>query len=104
MSDQHHNLALARVVDSEASVAPNCEFPHYAIEVRHRHERTVERWLRLQGLSPFLPALKNARQWSDRVVEIEIPLFPRYVFCPIDLKNRLPILTAPGVLGIVGAG
>lgn len=43
------------------------------------------------------------RRWSDRTVVAEVPLFPGYVFCQFDPhERRVPILTTPGVLGIVG--
>jgi len=32
------------------------------------------------------------------------PLFPGYVFCRFDPKVRLPILTTPGVISVVGFG
>src|SRR5947207_12670311 len=102
MVHSNKSVTPAYAKKPETCVPNNCKFPHYAIEVRHRHERTVERWLRLQGLTPFLPVLKNARQWSERIAEIDVPLFWRYVSGAIDLKDRLPSLTAPGVLGIVG--
>lgn len=44
------------------------------------------------------------KQWSDRVVEAEMPLFPGYVFCRFDSKKRVPILSTPGVFAIVGFG
>lgn len=43
-------------------------------------------------------------RWSDRVKTVEKPLFPGYVFCGFDPHRRLPILTTPGVLHIVGFG
>jgi transcription antitermination factor NusG len=51
-----------------------------------------------------LPCYKSRRRWSDRFKEIVLPLFPGYVFCQLDLSNRLPIVTTPGVNSIVGAG
>lgn len=86
------------------SISDQVEQPHYAIQVRYRYERVVERMLQLRGLSPFVPVYKKRQKWSDRIVEIEIPLFPGYVFCPLNLANRLPVLSAPGVISIVGAG
>jgi transcription antitermination factor NusG len=38
------------------------------------------------------------------VKELELPLFPGYSFCRFDVSHRLPILTTPGVIGIVGIG
>jgi transcription antitermination factor NusG len=35
---------------------------------------------------------------------VELPLFPGYVFCRIDPRLRLPILTIPSVLHFVGIG
>jgi transcription antitermination factor NusG len=43
-------------------------------------------------------------RWSDRIKTIEKPLFPGYVFCHFSPHRRLPILTTPGVLHIVGIG
>jgi transcription antitermination factor NusG len=44
------------------------------------------------------------RQWSDRIKVIDLPLFPGYLFCRIDLNKRLPLLTTPGFLYLVGKG
>jgi transcription antitermination factor NusG len=52
----------------------------------------------------FLPSCKVRRRWTDRAKETELPLFPGYVFCRLDSANRLPVLMATGVLGIVGVG
>jgi transcriptional antiterminator RfaH len=62
--------------------------------------------LALQGLGyeQFQPARPVRRQWSDRVKVIQEPLFPGYLFCRFDPQNRLPVLTAPGVISIVSLG
>jgi transcription antitermination factor NusG len=61
--------------------------------------------LRGKGYEEFLPLYRSRRQWSDRIKELELPLFPGYLFCRFDVSDRLmPILTTPGVIGIVGAG
>ena len=61
--------------------------------------------LRGKGYEEFLPLYCSRRQWSDRVKHIDLPLFPGYLFCRFDPQDRLvPVLTTPGVIGIVGAG
>lgn len=47
---------------------------------------------------------RSKRKWSDRTKELELPLFPGYLFCRFDFSNRLPILITPGVKLIVGFG
>ena len=43
---------------------------------------------------------------QDRGVKtVDLPLFPGYLFCRLDIRERLlPVLTTPGVIRIVGAG
>jgi transcription antitermination factor NusG len=62
--------------------------------------------LRLEnaGYESFLPVAKCTHHWSDRQEELDVPLFPGYVFCRMNPRHRLPILQAPGVIQIVGIG
>jgi transcription antitermination factor NusG len=57
-----------------------------------------------KGLECFLPLCRDRRQWSDRVAQVELPLFTGYVFCRLNLSNRMPVLTTPGIVRIVGVG
>lgn len=77
-------------------------FPWYALQVRTQHERGVAEFLRGGGFDWFLPLYKCRKRWSDRVKEVEIPLFPGYLFCRFNAHDRLPILKTPGVIQIVG--
>ena len=76
----------------------------YALHAHSRFEKAVVRNLEGKGFEPFLPLCTRVRRWSDRIKQVEIPLFPGYVFCRFDASNRLPILTIPGVSGVVGYG
>lgn len=78
--------------------------PWFAVAVRTRWERAVESSIVSKGYTCFVPVFKERRRWSDRWKEIESPLFPGYVFSQLDIGNRLPVLTSPGVLYIVGTG
>jgi len=77
--------------------------PWYALWVRSRHEKSVADMLTGKGIETFLPLHRSRRRWSDRIRELDLPLIPGYVFCRFDMKNRLPVLTTPGVVQIVGA-
>jgi len=78
--------------------------PWYAICVRSKFEPLVSKALSGKGYDEYLPLYRSRRKWSDRSTDLEIPLFPGYLFCRLDVQNRLPILTTPGVISIVGTG
>jgi len=77
-------------------------YPWFALHVRSRHENSVAAILGGKGYECFLPLYRSRRLWSDRIKEIELPLFAGYVFCRFDMQRRLPILTTPGVVEVVG--
>ena len=76
----------------------------YALRIQSRLSGLASVTLRGKGYEEFCPLYRALRRWSDRVKQVELPLFPGYLFCRFDVNDRLPILTAPGVIGIVGAG
>ena len=79
-------------------------WPWFALQVRSRREGPIATHLQGQGFECFLPLYKSTRRWSDRIKEVEQPLFPGYLFCRFDLHNRGPLLMTPGVQQIVGIG
>jgi transcription elongation factor/antiterminator RfaH len=82
----------------------DARLPWFAMQVRSRREAMVATQLKGQGYECFLPLYKSERRWSDRVKEIEQPLFPGYLFCRFEFHNRGPLLRTPGVQQIVGIG
>src|SRR5579871_6460895 len=76
----------------------------YAVRVKSNRENVVASSLEGKDLDCFLPTYIARRQWSDRVVDTEIPLFRGYVFCFLNAAERLPVLTIPGVIDLVGIG
>jgi transcription antitermination factor NusG len=76
----------------------------FALKVRTRGEFLVGESLRHRGTDVFLPTYLECRRYSDRIKKVPAALFPGYLFCRIDSKYRLPILTTPGVEHFVGAG
>jgi transcription antitermination factor NusG len=72
--------------------------------VKHQHERTVAAALSHKGIQTLLPLYRDRRTWSDRTREIELPLFPGYVFCQLGNSARVPALSTPGVRSVVSFG
>ena len=78
--------------------------PWFALRVRSNHERITVAHLRERGYEEFAPSCKIERRWSDRTKQIDQFLFPGYIFCRFDPNDRLPVMTAPGVVDVVGFG
>ncbi len=102
--------ALSRTGDSH-SMSLVAESPldgnssWYAVHVRSNFENMASDNLQGKGYNVFLPLYSERRRWSDRVQEATLPLFPGYLFCRFNVRDRLlPILTTPGVVAIVGCG
>lgn len=88
-------------VEAGSSLSAAVQWPWYAVRVKPKFERVVAQSLASKGLASFLPLYKERRRWSDRVKLVELPLFPGYVFCNLDVRHRLPVLQTPGVLHFV---
>lgn len=73
----------------------------YAVTVRPKHEKAVTRHFEHRGLNYFLPVYRSTRRWKDRRKELEMALFPGYVFVNLNLRNRLGVLQSPGVVQFV---
>jgi transcription antitermination factor NusG len=80
------------------------KFPWYGIRTRAHQERNVAASFESKDYEYFLPMYRRRKRWSDRVVVADAPLFPGYVFCRFDYRQRLPIMTTPGVVAILGFG
>ena len=80
------------------------KLPWFALQVRSRKEDWVASQLAGQGFECFLPKYKTIRRWSDRMKELEQPLFPGYLFCRFDYQNRRPLVVTPGVVQVIGVG
>ena len=76
----------------------------FALAVKPRFDKAVARALEVKGYETFLPLYKKYHKYGARSKDSELPLFPGYVCCRFDLQTRLPILTTPGVIQVLGAG
>ena len=77
----------------------------FALAVRSCREHVVSAALAHKGYEILLPTYRSRRPWSDRIKELELPLFPGYVFCRFNHARRTaPVVSTPGVIRIIGFG
>src|ERR1017187_8791000 len=74
---------------------PTTEMPVTVLAPVSNFEDLASASLLGKGYEEFLPLYRSRRRWSDRIKELDLPLFPGYLFCRFDADNRLPILTTP---------
>jgi transcriptional antiterminator NusG len=73
----------------------------YAVWTRSRHEQVVRTQLDEKQVTAFLPTMTRWSRWKDRKKQIDVPLFPGYVFARFDPGERLSVLKCSGVVSIV---
>jgi transcription antitermination factor NusG len=77
--------------------------PHwYAAYTCANNEKLVASKLLARGVEHFLPLYSSVRQWKDRRITLDLPLFPGYVFVRLALVERLRVLQIPRVVRLVG--
>src|SRR5262245_27690043 len=76
----------------------------FALQTKARSEKQVARLLAHKDYECLLPTYRQKRQWSDRVVELELPLFSTYVFCRFNPSALGKAISTPGVTRVVGFG
>ena len=78
--------------------------PWFALQVRPNTERTTSTLLLQKGFPVILPLYHYRSRWSDRSKKLTAPLFPGYSFCQFSSDLRIPVLTTPNVIRVVGFG
>lgn len=96
------NSAMWAHADSPGSAVEYYEPRWYAAHTSANHEKRVALQVAQRSLEHFLPVYESVRQWKDRRIKLELPLFPGYVFVRLALRDRLRVLQVPGVARLVG--
>src|SRR5215470_4543476 len=74
----------------------------YAAYTCANHEKRIAAELQARTVEHFSPLYSSVRRWKDRRVNLELPLFPGYVFVRLALSDRLRVLQIPSVVRLVG--
>ena len=75
----------------------------FALYTCASQERRVAAQLEARGVEHFLPLYRSRRNWKDRRVFLDLPLFPGYVFARFEWPERARALQARGVVRLVGS-
>jgi transcription antitermination factor NusG len=68
-----------------------------------RHEKRVAEHCERIAIEPFLPLYTSRRSWKNRTtIDLQMPLFPNYIFVRLLPDDHGPLLRLPGVLSTVG--
>lgn len=77
----------------------------YALYTRPNHEKRVVEHLALREIEYYLPFYRTTHRWKNRCkVELELPLFPGYVFARFPWRQHVRVLEVPSVVSILGNG
>ena len=78
--------------------------PHwFAVFTSPRHEKRVAQHFTARSIEFYLPLYHPTHQWKHRGnIQLDLPLFPSYLFVRIAPRERMRVLPVPGVLNIVG--
>jgi transcription termination/antitermination protein NusG len=97
--------AVRHSAEIDSGVLPFGTAGHWhAIHTRYQHEKTVVRALSNKGHDVFLPLYTAVRLWRRRPTELQLPLFPGYLFIQGGMDRQMQILSTPGIIGIVKLG
>jgi transcription antitermination factor NusG len=86
----------------EMPLSSESQLNWYALHTRSRHEKRIAERLGSQSLETFLPLHRSRNTWKNGVhVDVDLPLFPCYLFAKVSIHDRMRLLQHPGVLGFV---
>ncbi|HEY6968100.1 MAG TPA: UpxY family transcription antiterminator [Candidatus Angelobacter sp.] len=74
----------------------------FVLFVRSNQEKMVSQRLTEREVEHFLPCYPSVRQWKDRRVTLDMPLFPGYIFVRLPFVDRVKVLTVPNIVSLVG--
>jgi transcription antitermination factor NusG len=78
------------------------ENPWHVLHLIANHEKRVAQHLAVRSIEHYLPLYAERSRWTDRMVTLERPLFPGYVFVRFPEEARISVISIPGVLRMLG--
>src|SRR5271170_3445435 len=95
---------VVRISMTDVKISPDPALNWYALHTRSRHEKRVAERLASEAYETFLPVHRTRHIWKNGVrAEVDLPLFPCYLFARTSIHNRIRLLQLPGVLGFAAS-
>ena len=78
----------------------------YVVRTRSNYEKKVSLGLTQKGIDNYLPAFHEIHRWKDRKKDVELPVFPGYLFfrAADSSESRVSVLRTEGAVSILGQG
>lgn len=96
----HFEAERPRLCDTQSLLK---DHKWYAVYTIPRHEKRLAERFTARSIEHFLPVYRAQRRWKDGSrVNLDLPLFPNYIFVHICAQQRPSVLAVPGTLTIVG--
>lgn len=101
-NDIRNNLQATLLSEVRATLPhPEAGLNWYALYTCPRHEKCVAQQIEQRNISCFLPLYRSVRRWKDRRQQLELALFPGYVFVRLALQDRFRVLQLPSAVRLV---
>lgn len=75
--------------------------PWYVVYTIHRNEKKVYSELLKRTIPAFLPLQRVIRLWGGRKKQLDVPLFPNYLFVKLPVHRFWTVRNIPGVVRFV---
>jgi transcription antitermination factor NusG len=107
LPEANESLCSSPVVDckiTSGSLWSEHKAPHWrAVYTSPRHEKRAHEHLLYREVECFLPLYTAVHRWKNGCkVDVDLPLFPGYLFARVSASERVRVLDVPGVVSIVG--
>jgi transcription antitermination factor NusG len=76
----------------------------FALAVKPRFDQAVATTLQKRGYDTLVPMYRKRHRNGTWSRDAELPLFPGHVCCRFSWHHRMPVLTTPGVIQVLGTG
>jgi transcription antitermination factor NusG len=98
-------MASTATAPVNATAAPLPKEPSgaswYALYTAPRHEKHLAQQMERRSIPCFLPLYRSVRRWKDRRKQLDLVLFPGYIFVQVALQSRVQVLQLPGAVHLV---